>query len=77
MAHDSFRPDLPLGHKKINLNWRSHRPRRACLDKQTSKAEVPNRRDVISTTAAPINRHAFNGIDARGSPPGKGRFSQE
>jgi hypothetical protein len=64
MAHDSFRPDLPLRHKQINLNWRSYRPRCACLDKQTSNAEVANSRDIILNTAAPINRHALDGIDA-------------
>src|SRR5256884_2252013 len=71
MAHNGFRPDLPLLYKKINLNWRSHRPWRARLDKQTSKTEVPNRRYILSTIAAPIDRHALDRIDARGSPPGK------
>jgi len=75
MAHNSFGPDLPLLHKKINRGRCSHRPWRARLDKQTSEAEVPNSRNIVSIITAPINRHALDGIDARCLSSRKGRSS--
>jgi hypothetical protein len=73
MAHDRLGPDLAFLDKKIEPGFRTHRPCSWGSDKQTSRAQVSDGGNFISTITTPIDPDIFQSLDARGMPPRIGR----
>jgi hypothetical protein len=73
MPHDRLGPDLAFLDKKIEPGFRTHRPCSWGSDKQTSRAQVSDGGNFISTITTPIDPDIFQSLDARGMPPRIGR----
>ncbi len=69
MPHDRLGADLAFLDEKIEPGFRTHRPWTWRIKKQTSRAQVSDGGNFISTITTPIDPDIFRCLDARGMPP--------
>src|SRR5258706_1769582 len=74
MPHNGLNPYLSLLDKKIKLDRRTHRCWLCCFDKQTTQAQIPNSRCLLTFVRTPRDPNVHLCLDPRKEPPGIRRF---
>src|SRR6266481_5990779 len=74
VAHNSLGSDLPVFYEKINLCLGPYRLRFTCLNKDSSKTQIPNARNITTLSTTPIDANPLWRVDAQSLSPRVGRY---